>query len=270
MDLENKLKNIPHVYYFNLDNRTDRKEYIESQFDQWGVTNFTRVSGSKYLASAYDDWKHLVKRNEFIPLEQENLAAIGNTITHIEFLNWWLNNTTEEHCVIMEDDVDFSLVEYWHFDWDYLMENIPYDWDCIQLSYASRVEMKFFLSPKPGYGTFSGPSMLNRRYVEKLVSLHYKNNQFILDYKINDNAHVDQSLGVDYIICSAGKTYCLPLLSVNDKLGSYENNVPRQIHNHARCIDLGRRWWRSKRDDFTPKEFFTYNTPRDDKRTIKV
>jgi hypothetical protein len=25
MDLKNKLKNMPKVYYFNLDNRTDRK-----------------------------------------------------------------------------------------------------------------------------------------------------------------------------------------------------------------------------------------------------
>ena len=35
MDLDNKLKGMPHVYYFNLDNRTDRRQYMEKQFDRW-------------------------------------------------------------------------------------------------------------------------------------------------------------------------------------------------------------------------------------------
>ena len=32
MNLKNKLKNFPHIYYTNLDNRTDRREnYMEDQ-----------------------------------------------------------------------------------------------------------------------------------------------------------------------------------------------------------------------------------------------
>ena len=34
MDLNNKLKNIPKIYYINLDERPDRKNYIESQFNE--------------------------------------------------------------------------------------------------------------------------------------------------------------------------------------------------------------------------------------------
>ena len=34
MDLNNKLKNIPKIYYINLNERSDRKNYIESQFDE--------------------------------------------------------------------------------------------------------------------------------------------------------------------------------------------------------------------------------------------
>ena len=35
MNLKNKLKNFPHIYYTNLDNRTDRRDYMEEQFDYW-------------------------------------------------------------------------------------------------------------------------------------------------------------------------------------------------------------------------------------------
>jgi hypothetical protein len=53
MDLNNKLKGIPHIYYFNLDNRTDRREWMENQFKSWNIQNYTRISGSKYLGSKY-------------------------------------------------------------------------------------------------------------------------------------------------------------------------------------------------------------------------
>lgn len=43
-----KLDNFPHVYYVNLDNRTDRKQYMEDQFEYWKL-NYTRISASKYL-----------------------------------------------------------------------------------------------------------------------------------------------------------------------------------------------------------------------------
>jgi len=42
IDLKNRFENFPHIYYVNLDNRTDRKEYMEDQFDYWKL-NFTRV-----------------------------------------------------------------------------------------------------------------------------------------------------------------------------------------------------------------------------------
>ena len=56
--MNNKLKNLPHVYYVNLDQRTDRRRFMEAQFKENGITNYTRVSGSKYLVSEKDNWKH--------------------------------------------------------------------------------------------------------------------------------------------------------------------------------------------------------------------
>ena len=49
-DKSEKLRNFPHVYYVNLDNRTDRREYMEKQFDFLRL-DFTRISSSKYVAS---------------------------------------------------------------------------------------------------------------------------------------------------------------------------------------------------------------------------
>jgi len=268
MDLNNKLKGIPHIYYLNLDNRTDRREWMESQFKNWGVEKYTRVSGSKYLGSKYKDWEYLVKTRFDINLD--NSPAIANAITHIEFLKWWVENTNEEYLILMEDDYDLDPIKFWHFDWEYLMKNIPYDWDCIQLSYGSKIEIKFFLSPKPSHGSYFGPCMLNRRYVEKLVSLHYQEDYFILNYKINDTDYNFSDIIVDYFMCSAGRTYCLPLLSVNNSFGSYETNEKNRVDWYVRSVKLLYYWWENKRDDFTLEDFFTYGKPHDHLMTLKV
>ncbi len=92
MDLKHKLKNFPHVYYFNLDNRTDRRKYMEDQFERWNITDYTRVSGTKYLASKKDEWKHLI-----VDYENFNLLVpiAANAISHLSFLKDWHKNTDD-------------------------------------------------------------------------------------------------------------------------------------------------------------------------------
>jgi len=113
MDLKNKLNNIPHVYYLNLDNREDRKRYMERQFLYWGIKNYTRVSTSNFLASKSKEWSHLIYG------EVKNIPAyvVGTAISHFEVLKNWLNTTNDEYVILMEDDYDLNLIRYWHFDW---------------------------------------------------------------------------------------------------------------------------------------------------------
>ena len=39
-----KLKGLPHIYWINLDDKDDRKNYMEEQFAYWEVANHTRIS----------------------------------------------------------------------------------------------------------------------------------------------------------------------------------------------------------------------------------
>lgn len=270
MNLNNKLNNLPHVYYINLDNRTDRKNYMESQFDYWNIKRFTRVSGTKYLASEANKWKHLIVGDVYMDGERPHVTA--NAMTCIEMINSWLENTDDSYMIIMEDDVDLNLIEYWHFDFDYLMANIPYDWDCIQFSYTSGIEVKFFLHPLPSTRSFNGPCMINRRYAQKLIDLHFKDNKFIFKHKVNDYEYVLEggNATIDYFLSHNGRTYCLPLLSVNNDFGSCEWNVPRPNPFSFACRDLYYDFWINGRDKFTLEDFFTYGKPNDHLMTRTV
>jgi hypothetical protein len=48
MTLHPKLIGIPHIYYINLENELKRREYMENQFKNLGIKNYTRVNASKF------------------------------------------------------------------------------------------------------------------------------------------------------------------------------------------------------------------------------
>lgn len=269
MDLNNKLKGMPHVYYFNLDNRLDRREYMESQFERWGI-DYTRISASKFLASKLNEWKHLIsdKNPKLLADVYKSPAGVGNAISHIDFIKTWLETSADDYLILMEDDYDLNLIEYWHFDWQYMMKNIPYDWDCIQLGFEAVREIKFFLHPKPAYGTFFGPCMITRRYAQKLVDLHYKNGKFLFRRKVCNIVYKKVFPGVDYFMCENGRTYCLPLITTNNDFGSYEDNKMKVLRHHVLSRKAYYQFWTKERDLFTLEEFFMYGKPKDLEMTV--
>jgi hypothetical protein len=278
MDLKNKLKGFPPVILLTLDGNLDRQEYTETQYDHWGIKNYTKVSGSKYQLSTYEDWKDLVILNPFdekYKRKNHHIAEISITLSHLINIKNWLETSSDPYVIIMEDDYDLSFIEYWHFDWEYLMNNIPYDWDCIQISFENEKLVPCFLHPiLSGHDT--GASLINRRYAEKIISLHYKEGKFDLSQKIcnykwsNRAINTYGGLGMpnfttDYFLGHNGKTYCMPLISVNQNFGSWAQNICRKKER----IDLEfsykayQKWWTELRDEYTLEEFFTYGKPND-------
>ena len=39
-----KLQNLPPLYYINLDDKTDRRKFMEDQFSYWEIDNYERIS----------------------------------------------------------------------------------------------------------------------------------------------------------------------------------------------------------------------------------
>lgn len=285
MNLKDKLRGLPHIIVATIDERPDKLEYTQTQYDYWGIKDYKAVSGSKYQLSTYEDyWKDLVILNPFpegYKRKNHHIAEISITLSHLINIKNWLETSSDPYVIIMEDDYDLSFIEYWHFDWEYLMNNIPYDWDCIQMSFENDKLVPCFLHPiLSGHGT--GASLINRRYAEKIISLHYKEGKFDLSQKIcnykwsNKSIVTNSGLGMpnfttDYFLGHCGKTYCLPLISINPELGSWAQNICRK--RERTDLNLSYRaftkWWTELRDDYTLEEFFTYGKPNDRIITMK-
>jgi hypothetical protein len=263
MNLTEKFKNFPHIYYVNLDNRIDRKKYMENQFYYWKL-DFTRVSGSKFLASELKEWGHeyVVGKVSGIPA-----YALGNALTHLEFMKQWINSNDDEYLLLMEDDYDLNLFEYWNFTWEYLMDRLPYDWDCIQLGFESEEFIPFFLHPKLRHSYF-GPVLMRRDYVEKILDLHCSGDKYRFDKTVAIDRFNLHSTTVDYFIGHTRKTYSIPLITTNDKSTSTEFSIEitRLHHTKSRCAYYY--WWMKEHLNYSLDDFFTYGKPNDHKMIL--
>lgn len=258
MNLNSKLKGFPSVYYLNLDHRIDRKEYMESQFDYWGIKNYYRVSASKYLGSEDYKWEYLVL-DKFLSFGS---VGVANAISHIEMIKNWLKTTNDEYMIMMEDDYDLSLIEYWNFDWEYLMNHIPENWDCIQLGFENENIIPFFLHPVYHNHGF-GPCLINRDYAKKLIKLHCIGDKFRLNILTNDIRYKKKYGMVDSFILEAGKTYSIPLITNNPDFGSDYDLTQTSRGWFKKCRDLYYNWWKNEHHNFLLEDFFTYGKPND-------
>jgi len=255
--MSDKLKGIPSIYYLNLDCELDRRRYMERQFEKWGIDNVKRFSGSHYLAENYDDWKDVLHFPHLITGKPHQLAA-SITLSTLEIIKHWLETTDEKHLILFEDDYDLNLIEYWHFDWEYLMNNIPYDWDCIQLGFESTRYIQFFLHPKDPTSAY-GPILINRHFAQKLINLHYIKDKYMLIRKYGRHPFNTgyRVVSLDTFIPFLGKTYQIPLITQNP----YLDKIPKK--HHFLCRDIYYDWWQNKRDNFTLDEFFSYGKEND-------
>ena len=102
-----KLKRLPHIYYLNLDEQPERKEYMEEQFKYWEIENYTRIS-------AYDgrDGRDLGDILKGRYPDMMSSGEVGCTTSHLRAMVEFLK--TDAPCALMmEDDCDISTASYW-------------------------------------------------------------------------------------------------------------------------------------------------------------
>tara|TARA_X000000368_G_scaffold381186_1_gene337497 strand:- start:838 stop:1656 length:819 start_codon:yes stop_codon:yes gene_type:complete len=260
MELKDKLFGIPRVYYFNKDSDDFKNEHMDRCLSNLDI-DYDRISTSKYTQENVSEWKHLLsnKNNYKLPV-----GVAGYSITVLEFLKDWLNTTDDNQLVIMRDTVDFDLcsttLQYnWDFDWKYMMTRLPYDWDCFQFGFENVHYIPFYLHQIMPASTF-GPSLLNRRYVKKLVRLHCKEDKYDLTGNIANLNFGLKSGTIDYFIGHNGKTYCIPLFPSDPKFYPRESKKFKMVRA---CKIAYHDWWSNDARKYSLDEIFTYGKGND-------
>ena len=217
-----KLQNIPHIYWINLEADEQRRIYMEAQFKYWEIENHTRIEG--FDARGDNDVSSHLKG--IIP-DGITHNELGCCMSHLKAIKHFYENTDDDYCLIVEDDVSLDVAKFWHFTWTDFFKLLPYDWDCVQLTTICtgdihvRIHLKFI-------NDFSAAIyLITRHHAAKIMKHHVRGDKYKLDNGVLPRATSEDT------IFESGKTYTIPLFL-------YNMNFPSTIHaEHIQVFHKG-------------------------------
>lgn len=228
-----KAANFPKVYYINLDDHTDRRGYMESQFQYWGIQDVTRISAN--------DGRGDNDLGEVLKGKYPNLMSsgeVGCVTSHLKAMKHWLENSdeSEDYLIIMEDDCDISTIAHWGFTWREFFSHLPYHWDVIQLAVINPVEVHIRLHLRFVNDFSTACYMIRRSHAQKLVKMHCRGNFYKLDQDVKPRAVADD------LIYNSGLTFAIPLFLYKIELGSSIHDMHVNVFHKSSYEGLWNFW----------------------------
>ena len=253
-----QLKDFPTAYYLSLKESTKRQKDLEKQFSDRGV--------SYRMIEAYDGRKGnieeqvkidglFIKKNSLPP----DVLAVG--ISHVHMIYRWYKDTDEEYAFFCEDDINFSLVDYWNFDFKEFKESLPQDWTVIQMSLIKETAVDWsdmHIRRKRWNDWSCCAYLINRKYAKEIVKSYYKEETktYTLNIKNTKHAPLPENLiyPSDYNSC-----YVFPFFTENRK---HNTTLPREEEKEQQKIktiqDQSSKfitvWWQENGDTVNIKE----------------
>ena len=172
------------------------------------ITNNTSISG--YDARDDDVSEHLKGR---IP-DNVSQPELGCCMSHLKAIKHFYEETDDEYCMILEDDVDFSTVRYWNFTWHEFVGLLPYDWDCIQMTTITTGDIHVKLHLKFINDFSAAAYLINRHHAAKIIKHHVRDDKYKLDNGVQPRAVSED------VVLESGKTFSIPLFLYNLQFGS--------------------------------------------------
>jgi hypothetical protein len=241
-----KLKNIPPIYYLNLDGQPERKDYMEKQFKYWELENYERISA---YDGRVDDLGHLVTGSY-----PDNMTSgeIGCVTSHIKAIKHWLDTSTSEVALFMEDDIDLQLARCWNFTWSDIIAKVPYDYDVIQLAIICTGDLHVKLHKRFVNDFSTAAYMITRHHAEKILRHHVRGDKYKLDNGVKPRAVADD------LIYNSGNTFSIPLFLYKIALGSsiHEDHVDLFHKSNYNAI---LNFWETQGSDMTISDLMNYD-----------
>ena len=168
MDLKEKLKNFPKIYYPSLGESIDRRRFMQSQCERLGL------DGIPFVVDRYET---ISDRINWTGRPGMPTASLPSIISYLRMFKQWYDNTNQDYAVFCEDDINFEALSYWNFSWDEFIATFPENWDAIQII---RVEDKLYHHVDPSILDFKvktgrwwcASGIFRRKYVKRLLD-HY-------------------------------------------------------------------------------------------------
>jgi hypothetical protein len=270
LSTENKLQGIPNIHCISLEESKERREFFVNQFKEYGVEDKI----SFHISERFGEVKETLEFEEGF----EDKSCDGNKsifVAHLKNIKNWYDNTTEEYALFCEDDLSLHPVKYWNFTWEDLMDHLPRDWECIQLTYTGETfnEGLIRLQKRRWYFWGIQAFLVKREYAKKLIDTYYRGNKIIM--KVQDTEpyyYKGYNFFPDFhkypyaeslLLRGLGNVYALPILAENINFPAtfFLNNPDfykeAQKPGHFQSYEISMKWWKENGHKKTIEELTT-------------
>jgi FkbM family methyltransferase len=238
-----KLNNFPPVYYISLEESIDRRIKLEHNFCRYGISNYHSLISKRFSES-----QEIIRGSSESRMKSTTKGAV---ISHIKNIKKWIDSGESDIAVFFEDDISFVTVDNWNFNWSDFVENLPSDWEAMQLMWVRPGTIGVIEIRERFPDDWSATAfMLTREYGEKIVNEYYiDENNFNIELQ-----EVEPT--VESILFGLGKTYTFPLFIEDISLPTTFINSPEyqkephliregQGEFHINSSEHMRSWWNS-------------------------
>ena len=242
-----KLSGFGPIYYLNMDEDVDRRQHMEDQFKYWEIEDYTRISA---YDGRDDDLSDIIKGR--YP-ESMSSGEVGCITSHLKSIKHWYDNSTSPYAIIMEDDCNLDVVQYWNFAWNDFASMLPYDWDVVQLAIIQTGDIHVKLHRRFVNDFSTACYMITRHHASKLIHHHVKGvDKYRLDNGVKPRPVADD------LIYNSGNTYSIPLLLYRLQLGSSIHPEHVDVF-HRQSHDGIMTWWQQMGASMEVKDLTDYD-----------
>jgi predicted O-methyltransferase YrrM len=235
----NKLEGLPTVHYISLEESVDRRNNLENWFQKYNITNYVPHLFKRYEEGDYE----LVGPMVHLLLE----GSKGPITSHFLVLKEWYEKTEEPYTIVVEDDLSLETVQYWNFTWKDFYQNLPEDWNCIQLGTIREYSCnQYYFEKRKDSDWLAVAYLIKRDYVKFLLDRYYSSDIFTLDIKEFGCIPVIEQL---LFLSPIGGVYSFPLfvedcVNTTSSIVMGEHRINGQGYFHHESYNDVINWWK--------------------------
>lgn len=186
---------------------------------------------------------------------QMDSGAIAATISHLKAISEWYYNSDSECAIFFEDDMLIQSVNDWNFTWEEFFNELPKDWDVIQLSLIKTEiqESDMKLNHRNWDINWSaGSYLIKKTYAKKLIDLYFNDKKYFLKIEYNETAipYIESIL----FSPAVKNAYTIPLFYENiNFVSTFYQHFIESTHKESQVDSSNyvKYWWKIKGKELT-------------------
>lgn len=235
------LRGIGPVHFVSIEESEDRRDNLRRQFTELGVTDLV-----PHVFKRWHEHPHELT-GPFVHTLHEN--SKGPVTSHLKAIRQWYESSDDEVVFFCEDDLSLETVEHWGFTWEELLESLPGDWECVQMTWVRPAPTRVELRRRYGDDWNAAAYLMRRGYAKKILDAYYPDgNTFNLDIRGTNLIPIVENV----LFAGLGIVYNFPVFveDVRNVRSTYFGKDPTEVNGqgeyHWDSHEFVSGWWRSR------------------------